>query len=286
MANEDRPPARQKNRADQAVPDFEASDMMSEMRYLRLCAAFCIASLAIQGCQRLKRESAWNGTWKLSMSKSQAYGRYVTIAIAPDEVVTLTNETISVNFRCNNQEFQNGSARTSACMALNASQWKLTNRINGKVTGAAIWDVSSDGRTLTIRNGTSGASEFIYVRRDGANGFAGRWQQTAPLRSVVKTLVIAQNGQYLHLASPETGQYSDSPLDGAAVPIHGPLVWLGVTGSVRAISPRQFDTQTMYSGKVIRKGTMELSGDGRTLLTESWRPDDPDEKDRLVYDRQ
>jgi hypothetical protein len=256
------------------------------MPYLRLCVAFCIVSLAIQGCKDRNRESVWNGTWMLSMSKSQAHGRYITIAIAPDTGVTLTNDVGSLNFRCDDQEFQNGSAHTSACRALNARQWKLTNRINGKVTEAAIWGISPDDQTLTIRNGNSGASEFVYARRGGANGFAGRWQETTPLRALLKLMVVALNGQHLHLAYPETGEYSDSPIDGSIVPVHGLLVWPGTTISVKAISPREFDTQTMYSGKAVHKSTMELSEDGRSLLAESWRPDDPDEKDRLVYDKQ
>lgn len=261
-------------------------------RYLPLFVAFCIASVAIQGCHDRNRESAWNGTWKLNVSKSEAYGRYSTIAIAPNGVVTLTNEAFSFNFRCNNEEFQNGAARSTACTALNARQWKLTNRTNGKDTGTAIWDISPDSRTLTIRpntfqgDGTQSSSELIYARRGGTKGFAGRWQQITPLRSRPNVLDVALNGQRLHLAYPEIGQYSDSPLDGSIVPVHGPLVQPGASISVRAISPREFYTEQIVSGRVIRKGSMDIGEDGRTLLAESWTPANPDEKDRLVYDKQ
>jgi hypothetical protein len=99
-------------------------------------------------------------------------------------------------------------------------------------------------------------------------------------------MAIELDGQHLHLGYPETGTSSDSLLDGSITPIQGPLVWPHATISVKAISPQELDTRTMYSGKVAREGTMELSEDGRTLVVESWTPDNPDEKDRLIYEKQ
>lgn len=156
-----------------------------DFRYssLRLYATLYIAALMIQGCHSRNGESVWNGTWRLNGPKSEAYGRYFMIAIAPDGVVTLTNEASSFNFRCNDKEFQNGAAHTSACIALNLRQWEVTNRINGKDTGTAIWDISADDQTLTIRPNTQRSSELTYARRGGTKGFAGKWQQTTPLRS-------------------------------------------------------------------------------------------------------
>jgi hypothetical protein len=204
----------------------------------------------------------------------------------------VTNEANSFNFQCNKKEFQNGASHTTVCTPVNGGEWKLTRRINGKVSGTFVWDISSDNETFVIRttelrpDGTQRASETTFNRRGGTNGFAGRWQEAMPLKLRPKILDVAVDGQRLHLEYPESGQYSDSPLDGFVVPIYGPRVRSGSAISVRAISSREFQTQLMLSGQVVRKGTLEISEDGRTLLQESWAPDNPDEKDHLVYDKQ
>jgi len=204
----------------------------------------------------------------------------------------VTNEANSFDFRCNKKEFQNGADHTTVCTPVNGSQWKLTRRINGKVSGIFVWDISSDGKTFVIRSselhsdGTQGASETTFKRLSGTNGFAGRWQEATPLKLRPKVLDVAVVGQRLHLAYPDTGQYSDSTFDGSIVPIHGPRVRSGSAISARAIGPRDFQIQLMLSGQVIRKGTLDISEDGRTLFQESWTPENPDEKDRLVYDKQ
>jgi hypothetical protein len=266
--------------------------MESGCSYLRLCVVFCIVSLSMVGCKSRTRESVWNGSWKLNASRSQSYGSYFTVGIAPTGVVTVTNEANSFSFRCNGSEFQNGAGHTTVCTPANDSQWRLTGKSNGKDSNESIWDISPDGKVLTIRSsdfhpdGTQGLSKTSFTRRGGTSGFAGRWQDTAPLRSRPKTLDIALDGQHLHFAYPEIGQYSDSPLDGSIVPIHGPRVRPGSAMSLKAIGPREFRTQLIFSGHVIRNGTLDISEDGRTLLQETWEPEDQEEKDRLVYDKQ
>jgi len=258
-------------------------------RFLLLCTALSIALLTIQGCANVNQELAWSGTWRLNLSRSHAYGPYVTIAIAPDGLVTLTNETTSFNFRCDNTEFRNGSAHTSACTAVSSTEWKLKHRMYGKDAGTDIWDISPDGQTWTIRSQSDRAqpsNEVIFARRAGTNGFAGRWQDTTPLLVRPRILRIVLNGWHLHLTYPTSGQYSDSPLYGSASPVQGPLVMPGVTLSVWAISARGFYTRSAISGRVIRDGTMDVSDDDRTLVVKSWRPNDPQQKDQLVYDKQ
>jgi hypothetical protein len=258
----------------------------------RLCVVLSVALLTIVACGYRNRELDWNGTWNLNMSESQAYGSYFTVGIDPNGVVTVTNEANSFNFRCNNEEFQNGAGYTTVCTPVSGNQWKLTRRIGGMVSGMFVWDISSDGETFVIRaselhpDGAQDASETTFKRRGGTKGFAGRWQEATPLRSRPKILEVVEDGRHLHLAYPDIGQYSDSPLDGSTAPIHGPRVRSGFEISVRAISSREFQTHLILSGQMIRQGTLEISEDGRTLIQESWAPKNPDEKDRLVYDKQ
>jgi hypothetical protein len=258
---------------------------------LRLCAILCTASLALTGC-KTSTQSAWSGTWKLNLAKSQAYSHF-TIAIAPGGIVTETSETRSVSFRCNNQdEFQMGLGQTTICATVNDKHWLMKNKVCGKVAQMTSWDISPDGRTLTIRSARvlrdkpQPLNEHIWTRASGTNGFAGRWQDTTPLKSRPKVLSISLDSQRLFLAYPDVDQFSEMPLDGSAVPVNSPRILPGFTTAIKAIKPREFDTQTMRGGKVTREGTYTLSDDGRTLLQQFWTPDDPAEKDRMVYDKQ
>lgn len=256
-----------------------------------LCIILSAVSLFIGGCKDSNR-TLWDGTWALNGSKSQAYGSYFTVVIDSNSVVTVVNEAYSFRFQCNNKEFENGEGHTIICASISGNQWRLTRRSNGKDSGTSIWNISADGKTLTIHssevrsNETQGLHETEFMRRSGTRGFAGRWQDKAPFRSRPSILNVALDGHRLHLAYPSIGQYSDSPLDGTSVPVHGPRVRPGTAIVVRLIDPREFSTRLTFSGQVIREGTLGVSEDGRTLLQESWDPKNPDEKDHLVYDKQ
>lgn len=259
--------------------------MNSRYRYRRFCVRLCIALLALVGCKNRNQESAWNGTWKMNLAESRPHGAYFTVGIAPDGLVTVANAAYSYSFRCNDKEFQSEDGRTTVCVAKNNRQWILTYKTHGKDTGTYIWDISPDDNTLKIHS-SQGSGESTFTRRDGMNGIAGRWQETDALRLRPKILQLALEGRRLHFVYPEVGQYTDSPLDGTIVPIHGPRVRQGMTYSVKAISPQELQTQMMFSGRVIHQGTLAISEDGRVLYQEFWSPENPGEKDRLVYDKQ
>ncbi len=185
-----------------------------------------------------------------------------------------------------------GINQTTVCSSVNGSEWKMIGRRNGKETQTSFWNISLDGKTFTTRtnrlhpDGTQTFSEKIFTRKAGTVGFPGRWQEPTPLDSLDTVLQIELNGTRLHLAYPDIGEYSDSPIDGSVVPVQGLRVAPKLAISTREISPLEFDTKTILSGRVIREGTIRISESDRTLVQESWGVQHPDEKDRLVYDKQ
>lgn len=85
--------------------------------------------------------------------------------------------------------------------------------------------------------------------------------------------------------SPETGQYSDAPTDGEYLPVYGPRVRPGTTIAVEACGALKLCTQTAFDGRVIRRNTLTVSRDGRTLSEESWMVANPSERDVLLYNK-
>lgn len=267
-------------------------NMASFARRICPCLVFTMAALTFSGCHHKGRPAAWNGIWKLNAAKSRVHGAYFTIMIAPNGDVRITNEAYSFSFRCDGKEFSNGTNHTTLCTPVSANEWRLTGKSNGGSPHISIWDLSSDGRTLAIcgseiqPDGSEKPSEIIYERRSQGTGFAGRWQETMPLKTRPKLLVTALRGDILHLAYPEIGQYSDAPVGGTSVPLHGPRVHTGSEISITASGPQGFHTQIIFQGHVVREGTLSLSTDGKTLRQESWTPLKPSEMEVLIYDRE
>jgi hypothetical protein len=99
-------------------------------------------------------------------------------------------------------------------------------------------------------------------------------------------MALRLDNKSLHIAFVESGQFSDLPLDGSDATMHGPGVSQGVTMAIKPRGSREFITLRKFNGQIINEGSLKLSGDGRTLVEEYWRPDRPSERAVLVYERQ
>jgi hypothetical protein len=74
--------------------------------------------------------------------------------------------------------------------------------------------------------------------------------------------------------------------DGSNLTVTGPTVPAGVTVSYKPEGANKLHWATTYNGKVVRQGVDSLSADGNTLVVEEWRPDNTNEKQTYVYERQ
>jgi len=266
---------------------------MIASRFLRYPVMLVLSVSAINGCHGWT--PSWDGNWKLNPTKSLVKGGYITIAASPDSGIRLTNDAFNFDFHCDGKEYSNpnGKALTTTCFQVNTTKWKLTYRRNGTMSSEVFWELSPDNNTLTIQgksiqpNGSSRAVEHVYYRRDGGKGFVGRWQAKNPLESHPTLLKLSVEGNRLHSAYPEFGEYVDAPLDGTSAPVHaGPWAREGFAVSVRKEGPLQMHTESSFEGRVYREGTLRLSDDGRTVVQESWVPERPNEKDSIVYEKQ
>ena len=99
-------------------------------------------------------------------------------------------------------------------------------------------------------------------------------------------LNLSLNDGRFHYGFPEFREYVDAPIDGTSAPLHAPA-WqrVGFAMSIRPEGPRQMHIENSFEGRVIRKGTLKLSEDGRTVISESWVADRPDERDSVVYEK-
>lgn len=233
----------------------------------------------------------WSGTWKLNESKSNIAGPSFSLTILSTGEYRSDNGTYSYDFRCDGKEYATSTSRSISCMQSSPSEMDTTIKEDGRTVGTNHWELSADGKALTVRGnsiGTDGsvkAGERVYLRTSGSNGFVGGWTDAKRLESRPQ-LVLTLHKQTLHIKLSGTGQYMDPPLNGTDSPCHGPGVPQGLTIAIRPNGPREFLTFRKIGGKIVNQGALRLSADGRTLTEEYWPPSRPDEKATLTYEKQ
>jgi hypothetical protein len=252
-------------------------------------AFVCVIPMIVLGCHRAS--PVWDGTWKLNESKSSIPGPNFSITISPEGEYHLDNGTYNDSFRCDGKEYSTKPNRTMSCLQTSAFVIDTTSKENG-VVATTHWELSPDGRMLTLKrtsiqaDGSVKPRETVYSHTSGSSiGFAGGWTNTKRLESRPQ-LVLVLKERSLHIAFPESGQFTDPALDGSDAPIHGPGVPQRLTMAIRPHGRQEFLTVKKVGDQIINQGSLSLSADGRILVEEYWSPSAPDQKATLVYEKQ
>ena len=255
------------------------------------CLVWVIATAILVAGACRKTSPTWNGTWKLNEPRSSIPGPSVSITISPTGEYHFDNGTQSYNFRCDGREYAMANNRTLSCLQRSASVIDTTSKENGTKVGSAHWELSSDQKMLIIKrtsfhtDGSAKSKDSVYSRTSASAGFAGGWRDTKRLESIPEMLLLISD-QRLHIAFPDSGQFTDPPLDGSEAAIYGPGVPEGTTMAIRPHGPQEFFTSRKLRGQIISEGSLRITADGHTLVEEYWRPDRFDEKAVLVYEKQ
>ena len=259
------------------------------MKKSQLGLAFIGAiSIIASGCRT--SPPVWNGRWRVNEAKSSIPGPSLTIAVLPAGEYQFDNGTYSYSFRCDGKKYTTTGDHMISCVQTSASVIEATLITHETKIGTARWELSDDGRRLTITgtsiqaNKSAKSRETTYSRVSGTVGFAGGWKDTKSLESRHQ-LLLSLDDRRLHIAFSDSGQFSDSPLDGSDARLQGPGAPEGLTIAITPHGPQEFFTTKKLRGKVVNQGSLRLSADGCTLVEEYWRPERPDEKAVLVYER-
>lgn len=237
-----------------------------------LWAIVGITSVFILSCH--SDLNGWNGRWELNESKSSAPGPNVIVSLTPTGEYHIDTGTYSYNFACNGKEYPATTNRTITCTPRSSAAIDTISKANGAAVESARWQLSSDGKMLTITvnsirpKGLTRSRESAFIRTSATSGFVGAWKTTKPFPTNSQVLVLALKDGRLHIAFPESGQYTDPPLDGSDAAMNGPGIVAGLTMAVRPNGLREFITLKKNQGRIIASGSLKLSDDGRTLTEE------------------
>jgi len=261
------------------------------MKNASIPIALSIAVLIyVSGCSGPSSE--WNGRWKLEQSKSSISLPTFTFAVPSPGEYRYEAEDVNYAFRCDGKEYPTYDNYVLSCRQTSANAFDATTKKGGSDVSDSHWEVSSDGRLLTIKwNATQPGGgikpvERVFDRTSGSNGFAGGWRETKSLESRPQLLLVELHWRSLRVAFPQAGQHADPRLDGSDAKVYSPTASPGFTMSIKSDGPREFLIDYRRFGKMYREGSMKLAADGRTLISETWHSGNPGRKDVLVYQKQ
>jgi hypothetical protein len=229
------------------------------------------------------------GTWKLNPAKSKLTDQMKVEAAGPNKYTFIFSGDNAETIVADGTD-QPGT--NFAVTVLSPHQWKVVRKTGGRVTISAIWDLSSDGNTLTDNftgyraDGSTSNLLYVYTRTAGTSGFAGTWESTAEqVNSVLELQVQSYDDNGLSFINPAQKMTKSIKFDGKDYAAEGPNLPAGYAISGRRLSDRAVELTDKIDGKVLDTQQVEVSPDGKTLTITTRIPGQAKPKIQ-VFDRQ
>jgi hypothetical protein len=232
---------------------------------------------------------AFVGDWKLNPSKSKFIDVMKVWSLGGNKYAFDfggVQERIAVD-GTDQQAFQ---GTTLSVTVEGADTWKVVRKKEGRMLLTATWKLSRDGKALSDeytgfgQNDSASTVNYVYERTAAGTGFAGTWETTMPIKTVVAMQIRPYDGNGLSfIRSP--GDTRNLKLDGKDYPVEEPGVAQGATSSARRVNERTLELVDKVNDRVMRTERRELSPDLKTL-TRTVRPVGQRDPNILVYERQ
>src|SRR3954470_3063272 len=202
------------------------------------------------------------GRWKVNEEKSDR-GPAFTFA-SEAGALRLTQGDRSYIVRFDGEEHPHPLGGVVRWSQIDERSWETAYTENGKLLGNAIYRLSDDGQTLTVRPKSGADAPAVYRRTSGAGqGLAGVWSlKTAS----VSTLDIEVADGY-DLVQSSGGAKCKANFDGRDYPIIGPNGQPSGFERCRIskVGDRGFSLTISVNGKPVAIDTYTVSEDGGTL---------------------
>src|SRR5262249_39225693 len=223
-------------------------------RLLLLCAlsfAPCGALLAAG--------NAWDGTWKLDVSKSHLIGDTFTYSKSANGMLHFDDgSTTSYDFNADGKDYPSYYDRTTNWTAAGKNAWDSVTKVNGKTINKAHRTLSADGNTLTLNftatrpDGSSYHEQDVYTRIGGnaADGLLGKWRSTKVDASTPDSFVISTPAAgVIRWEIPEQKATVQGKADGSDNPVKGPNIPPGMTLGFTQSKADEIRYAVKYNGK-------------------------------------
>jgi hypothetical protein len=247
--------------------------------------------LALSYAPVLSAQCPFAGTWKGDPPVATGTVTYSLTAAGKEHYSN--NRNSEYDFAIDGKEYPTDRPSSSVMWEkAEESAWDSAEKIQGRVIRKIHLTLSQDGRTLTTtytwfnpRNRTAQGSS-IFSRLSGGPGLEGTWK-LVERREEPDTMTIAfpVAGQMYTYVDPIDNTWV-GPTDGTFTAVQSPMSPPGTTTAFRIAGARKMTFEIKVGDKTTAFGTMEVSGDGKTLTRTTWPPGREDEKKPLILRKQ
>jgi hypothetical protein len=201
----------------------------------------------------------------------------------------MKNASFSYRFRCDGKEYPAGADRSIVCLDGTPYSTDTVLKISGKAVVKSHSEISPDNKHLVVTSKPTGSKTtktHTFQRVFGSTGLSGSWRDTDDTYRAPKILITNLSGSVFRLDLPLVKQDTEMNLDGVDAPTHGASKQERVTLSVKPDGQSKLVFMQKIDGVAVSESSLTLSPDGRSLIDDSWRPGHPNDKLRLIYDKQ
>ena len=234
-------------------------------------------------------DAPYLGKWKFNSAKSELAGSTFTIENAAGGMMRFDLQGFAYTFKTDGKEYPAPDGSMNTWTATTADTWDVTSRLNGKVI--ATYSLAAKGDTLTLKisqkkpDGTAFDSSAAYKRVSGGPGVVGRWKSTE-VKMPALSVELSANGADGLTWKDDTGFVCNAKFDGKDYPAGGSMAGSKFVFSFKKIGDRSFEMTTKVEGKPFFVDTFTVSDDGKTLTDNGAPVNAPQEKIKIVYERQ
>ena len=212
------------------------------------------------------------GTWKLNPAKSKLSDQMKVEAAGPNKYTFIFSGDNSETILADGTDQPGIFGTTFAVTVLSPNQWKVVRKTAGHITISAIWDLSSDGKTLTDNftgyraDGSTNNLLYVYTRTAGTSGFAGTWESTSEkVNSSYEMQVEPYDDNGLSFINPAQKITKSIKFDGKDYAAQGPNLPEGYATSGQRLNDLGIELTDKINGKVLDTQQVEVAPDGKTL---------------------
>lgn len=228
----------------------------------------------------------------MTLPRAKITGHTVTFTAEPGGTIRVTAGGQSYSFKPDGSETKTPFGDMGAWTRIDDSTWKTVYSKDSTVLDTDTWKLAADGKTIEVSstgtkpNGDSFSESKSYGRVAAGKGLFGKSKSTKASSNSPDTRVIEANGDDGIIWNiPEIKASLPLKFDGNDVAPTGPTIPAGLTLSATRVSPRKFAILEKINGKVVFKGTSEVSADGKTM-TSVGSPVGVSEPTIAVYEKQ
>jgi hypothetical protein len=212
------------------------------------------------------------GKWKLNMEKSKFAGEQTKIEDLGGNKYKWTSGNVTETITADGTDQPDRFGRTTAITPVDANNWKMVIKKDGKVLSSMTHMLSADGKTQTIKgtsnkpDGTTDDFTVVVKKINGGSGWGGTWEDSdVKFTSPDEWDIQTYEGDGLTFNTPAYKDTLSMKFDGKDYEEKGPTVAPGSTSSGKRVDPHTLEVTDKIKGEVMDHTKYELSADGKTL---------------------